>query len=241
VDKIFIDSALSVGSIHEIKGYNQHHLSVAGISTGDPLIIGDKHFREYKAEIIEVTKDSFVADVKSKIEICRVPPRDITLFVALPKRRKIESIIFKCTQLGVNKFVPFISSRTIKKINSRQKDKNYSRWLKKARNGAEISKRRQIPKIRDAVSFKEALHLYEKEEFKSGIIFWEQNDGQKYISEDDLVFKMAVFIGPEGGFSSPEIGSAKESGLKVRTLGNLILDVETASVAVASNLLCRED
>jgi 16S rRNA (uracil1498-N3)-methyltransferase len=240
VDKIFIDSPLSVGAVEEIKGYNRHHLAVAGVSAGDAVIIGDSNFREFKAEVIEVSKDSYIVKVKSEVEICRLPPRKITLFVSLPKKKKMENIIFKCTQLGVEEFVPVVSSRTIKKITSRQRKKIYERWLKKARKGAEISMRKNLPGIRDEINFNKALEIYSREGFDSGIIFWEQNEAQKYIQEMDLAPKMAVFIGPEGGFSSKEVGAALAAGIRMRTLGPLILDVETAAIAGVSRLLCRE-
>ncbi|MEA3507166.1 MAG: RsmE family RNA methyltransferase, partial [Elusimicrobiota bacterium] len=212
----------------------------AGISAGDAVIVGDSNFREFKAKVIEVSKDSYVVKVKSKVEICRVPPRKITLFVSLPKKKKMENIIFKCTQLGVEEFIPVISSRTIKKITSRQREKTYERWRKKARKGAEISMRKNLPVIRETVNFKEALEIYSREKFGSGIIFWEQNENQKYIQEKDIALKMAVFIGPEGGFSSKEVEAAIKAGLKMRTLGALILDVETAVIAGVSRLLCGE-
>ena len=49
--------------------------------------------------------------------------------------------------------------------------------------------------------------------------------------------KVAVFIGPEGGFAQEEVAAAQEKGAKVITLGNRILRTETAGLAVLSILM----
>ncbi len=65
------------------------------------------------------------------------------------------------------------------------------------------------------------------------------NNKDKYISKNDMGIKMAVFIGPEGGFNNREVRLARDNGIKIRSLGKLVMDVETACIAGVSLLLCQ--
>lgn len=235
--KIFIDLPLKVGDNFKIKGNNYRHLSVLKKNIGEEILVGDNKFDEFKARIIEITKKGYAARITTETQNMNVPIRYVTLYVSLPKKKKFEDIIFKCTQLGISEFIPIISYRTIKKIKNKNSDIEYTRWRKKALQGAELSCRKRIPSIGNVMNFKDALEDYYKKYVDSGVLLWEKS-GYKYISKNDFADKMAIFIGPEGGFSETEIKQAVKIGIKIRTLGNLIMDVETASIAGASVILC---
>jgi 16S rRNA (uracil1498-N3)-methyltransferase len=237
--KIFVDEALEAGRVLEIKGDNHQHLKVIRIEVEEEILIGDINFNEYVAEVISITKKGYTVSVKKASAQNLVPSRKVILYISLPKRKKFEDIIFKCTQVGVSEFVPMVSSRTIKNLKDKDFDRILGRWKKKARYGAELSGRKTIPVISDKIlSFKEALEDFKKKNAGSGILFWEENTGI-FVSENDLAGDMAVLIGPEGGFSEEEVREAKDYGFKIRTMGKLVMDVETACVAAASTLLCR--
>lgn len=233
--KIFVDEPLAIEKVLEINGDNHHHLQVVKTLAGDEILIGDEKFNEFKAEVINVTKKNYVVKIKTRTYKVLRPIRDVTLYVSLPKRKKFEDIIFKCTQAGVSEFVPFISSRTIKKI----KDKKViERWKKKARYGAELCGRKCIPSVNEIISYEEAIYDFSERKFNSGILLWEEKEN-KYISKNDMGIKMAVFIGPEGGFNNREVRLAIDNGIKIRSLGKLVMDVETACIAGVSLLLCQ--
>lgn len=238
--KIFVEVPLAPGKVFEIKGENHHHLQVIRVNKGDEIVVGDNDFCEFIAEITDVTKKGYLARTSAMSLKVPSPIRDITLYVSLPKRKKFEDIIFKCTQVGVSEFVPIVSSRTIKRLKDTNNKKLLDRWEKKARYGAELSGRKRIPHIGDIISFEKAVGYFIKRKFCSGILFWEQEGKTKYLSKKDMADKMAVFIGPEGGFSQSEIEFAGDNGIKIRSLGKLVMEVETACIAGVSLLLCGE-
>ena len=51
--------------------------------------------------------------------------------------------------------------------------------------------------------------------------------------------RVAVFIGPEGGFETEEIREAAEHGVSEVTLGKRILRTETAGLVVLSLLMAQ--
>ncbi|MFW6172144.1 MAG: RsmE family RNA methyltransferase [Elusimicrobiota bacterium] len=239
MNKIFVEKHLEIGENIKIKESNLHHLKVINISPGDTILIGDKNGNEYEAGIIEVEKNSCLAKVKKSIKTPRKPVRKVSLFVSIPKKKKMEDIIFRCSQLGINEFYPFISSRTIKKLKTRNFKKTMRRWKLKSKYGAELSKRDKIPDVNEIKDFNQVLKIFRNKNYDKGIIMWEE-EKSKYISDKDKKENIALFIGPEGGFSKKEIKKAKQYGAVVRSLGPLVVDVETACISSSAILLCSE-
>ena len=97
----------------------------------------------------------------------------------------------------------------------------------------------RIPQIHSVCSFREALQYAEACEVK--LIPYELAEGmaatKKIISQIAPGQSVAVFIGPEGGFSEEEIAQAAEHQVQPITLGKRILRTETAGLAVLSILM----
>jgi len=233
--KIFVERALANGDEIELGDFNLKHLRVIKTVPGDTILIGDINSKEFKASVTEISSRKCRIKIEQENSNIPSPERHITMYICLPKKNKLEDIVYKCSQIGVSRFVPVVSSRTEKKI--KDPEKLYIRMLKKARSGAELSKRERIPEIGRLLSFRQSIDDYRSGSYESGIIFWEE-EKENYISLDELTSGIAVFIGPEGGFSRHEIDIAKEAGLNVKSLGRLVMDVETASAAASAVLLC---
>ena len=158
----------------------------------------------------------------------REPERKIFLFQSLLKKDKMEWVFQKGTELGVFEFVPIISARSIKK------DFKEERARKIINEAAEQSGRAILPKVREAMIFKNALEFVQSERL-SGIIA--DPNSKKHISEALRENKMALFVGPEGGFTEEEISEAKEHGFKATSLGRLQLRAETAAIIASAFLV----
>src|SRR3989344_979364 len=133
----------------------------------------------------------------------------------------LEWIFQKGTEAGVYKFIPILSSRSVKK------DFNLPRAEKIIKEAAEQSGRGCIPKVGEIMNFNESLQLVQNERI-TGIIA--DPHSKKSISESMREPKMGIFIGPEGGWSEEEVSEAKESGFKAYSLGRLNLRSESAAL-----------
>lgn len=234
--KIFEDGVLEVRQVVELISYNAKHLNVLRIEDDETFLIGDASGAEFMAKIRERAGKSITAEI---IEISgrdNRPLSDLTLYVSIPKNSKFDDIVYRCSQLGVSRFVPMLSSRTIKRIRPEKEIRFIKKLKKKARHGAELSMRDTIAGVENVISFDSALEDFKTNSYDKGYIFWEELAGKPTLIKSSDT-KTAVFIGPEGGFEKEEIESAKESGLNVGSLGPLVLDVETASIAAATLLL----
>ncbi len=233
--KIFTSRLLHPGAEYTPGPYNLHHLKVMRVMPGDEILIGDSREKEYVARV----KNNLSAEVIKESLRGAAPSRSVTLFAALLKKQKYEDLIFKCSQIGISEIYPVITSRTVKTLKKTSFDKIYDRWNKKARHGAELAMREKIPSINNPVEFSGALEVYKKKRFDCGIFLYEEEKSEHYIRMSDLKNNMALFAGPEGGFTPFEAGAAVENGLLSRTLGKLVLDSEVACISAAAVILCQ--
>jgi 16S rRNA (uracil1498-N3)-methyltransferase len=163
-------------------------------------------------------------------------PSHLCLGFALLKHGNDELVLEKGTELGVASFRPFISSRTIIRLDGQEdKDKKLERYEKIVKGASEQSKRTTIPTLEPIVSFAELL----KAPADLKLLAYEN------VSEDVASLPNAfaslkpgatclILIGPEGGFSPEEAAEAKAAGFTFVSLGRRILRAETASLYAAS-------
>ena len=159
-------------------------------------------------------------------------PIEIYLFQGLPKSDKLELIIQKTVELGVNKIIPVEMSRSIVKIEPKKAESKVSRWQAIAESAAKQSTRTVIPSVEMPVSFSKALEL--AKDLDLLLVPYENKNGMKdTVDAFSLIkpdMKVGVIIGPEGGFSESEIEKTLLIGGKVISLGKRILRTETAAI-----------
>ena len=183
----------------------------------------------FKARVISL--NPFEVKIVEEIKENRELKGHLTLAFSLLKGGHDELILQKGTELGVYAFVPFISSRTIVRLNSeKEKENKIVRYKKILENSSEQCKRSLIPeispviKLEDLPSFPNETKLiaYEEVAFKGSPL-------DKEIGDDTL-----LVIGPEGGFSEKEAEYLIKNGFKPVSLGKRILRAETAAIASAA-------
>lgn len=192
--------------------------------------------RLYEAEVVSLSP----LCVKVKREIARESELGAKLALAfsLLKGGHDELVIQKGTELGVRRFIPFVSSRTIVRLEGKEKAKRVERFRKIALASAMQSRRLIVPDVMPIAPFEDAL----KEGAERKLIAYEDLSIEpstlaKEIASLRKEETLLVFVGPEGGFAPKEIALAKKEGLQAIGLGPTILRAETASIMVASAFL----
>ena len=142
----------------------------------------------------------------------------------------MDLVIQKATELGVKEIIPVITERSLV-----QETKKTMRWKKIAEEASRQSGRTGIPAIAEPVRFKD-LFLNSERILKHGILFWEEGGETlpEMLSTFSQTDAIALFTGPEGGFTEREVKTASENGFRVATLGKRILRAETAAVTAVS-------
>ena len=160
--------------------------------------------------------------------------KDVTLFFALAKGDKIDFVIQKATELGVNKIVLFSCQRCVVDFSNKDINKKLDRYYKIAKEASEQSHRVVIPEVIGVIKLKDI-----KDEMLSEInyVAYEKlSNTQSFIDEMKVKnsSSISLFSGPEGGFEESEISFLEEKGVNPITLGKRILRTETAAVNILS-------
>lgn len=224
-----------------ITGMDVNHIkNVLRMRIGEKLFVVDKTIgRNYCCKIREFQEDAVFCDlIYSEASDTELPAK-IYLFQGLPKSDKMELIIQKAVELGCFEIIPMVCARCVVKLDEKKRKSRQQRWQGISEAAAKQSKRGLIPRVRDVMPFSEALSFAKDMEVK--LIPYEKAEGiaetKKQLSRISPEQKIAVFIGPEGGFEETEIEAAKQAGVIPVTLGKRILRTETAGFTILSWLM----
>lgn len=150
----------------------------------------------------------------------------------------MELIIQKAVELGAYQIIPVASRRAVVKLDKKKEEAKLRRWNAISESAAKQSKRRIIPQIAPVMEFREALSAVSG--FDLACIPYECESGmeavRKFVGQADAGQRIAVFIGPEGGFEEAEVEAAVQAGVVPVSLGKRILRTETAGLCMLSVL-----
>lgn len=235
----------------------KHIINVLRLRVGESLQAVNIHDQTtYTCEIETLEKNAVICKIVDMQKESRELPVDITLYQGLPKGDKFEFVIQKAVELGVHEIVPVQMKHSIMKIDPKKVETKQNRWQAIAKSAAEQSKRTYIPEILPVQSFENAIDRahyeydfvlvpYENAEgmnetraIMEGIvrgvesIFEKSDENYEYVCPSKP--RIAIFIGPEGGFADSEIELVKDTKAKIISLGKRILRTETAPIAILS-------
>lgn len=215
-----------------IDGEEAKHIGkVLRSRVGDQLEVCDGSKMVYLCTITKVSNGSVEATVDSAKEDTREPQSEITVFQGLSKGTKMDLVIQKAVELGAHAVVPVqMEFSVVKMIQERGKQE---RWQRIAMEAAKQCKRSVIPKVLPAVDFSTALNMMS--EMDQAFAAYENETETPLKAVLNTKFRSCGFlIGPEGGFSIPEVEQARNAGIPTVSLGKRILRTETASIALLS-------
>ncbi len=212
----------------ELHGEDAHHLTrVLRVEKGQKYELSDNH-SVWLAEVETARKDLVSFRLMERVERPELPVR-VTLYMALIKFERMEWVVEKATELGVEAIVPVQASRSEEGL-ERAAAKRVERWRKIALEASQQSRRVHLAQVEEPVKFREAL--------ASGAairLFADEAGGTPLLEALPAVrgpgTSIAILIGPEGGWTDGERQGARETGWTAVSLGPLILRAETAAVA----------
>lgn len=234
-----------------------HHMRrVLRLGEGDEVDVSDSVEWEYRARIVSLEDDEAQLEILDKQAFAGEPSVQVTLFQGIPKQGKMETIIQKCVELGVYEIVPVFMDRTVVKDKGNF-GKKIDRWNKVSQEAVKQCRRGIIPQVREAVSMKEVLrdsdHSGRPDLFEDFdlVLFPYENEKGTTIKDalltaanpmyqeitGNALERVAVIIGPEGGFSDAEAKAIVAGGGESVSLGKTILRTETAGMAALAMIM----
>jgi 16S rRNA (uracil1498-N3)-methyltransferase len=232
--RFFVAGPLVVGAHVPVNELAPQLGQVLRMQVGDELMLLDGSGLEFHSRLVHLERRAAAVEVLSA-QPCRAEPsRLLTLFQCSLKHDKFEWVLQKGTELGVSRFVPVISERSIVRP-AEALLKKYERWGAIVREAAEQCGRGRIPEIAQPVEWQAAVGAGEG----LRLLAWEEGQAepplltvlQQNLKEYEST---AIIIGPEGGISQSEALAAAAQGWQLVSLGPRILRAETAAVVAAA-------
>jgi 16S rRNA (uracil1498-N3)-methyltransferase len=224
-----------------ISGSLLHHLhSSLRLQAGDPLTVTDPRGIRYRSEVINVTASAIESRI---LETTTAPSRtspSLVLVQALVKGEKMDWVIQKATELGVDAIVPVHTRRAVVKVHRDRVEHQWARWQRIALEAAQQSERWTILMIEHPTDLADSFQRYASASTKC--ILAERSAGFSLATIPLPVApeqSVVIAIGPEGGWDAEELHAAEKQGWHAVTLGTRILRAETAAVAAISILQSR--
>jgi 16S rRNA (uracil1498-N3)-methyltransferase len=225
IDRVEGDSAaLTDAQLHHLK-------DVLRLKVGDKVAIFDNEGNEYSGMVASIDKKQAIIKVKSVKRDTR-SKINLTIACAVPKGDRMDDVIDQLTQLGVTRIIPVLTERVVVKLDEVKKETRLKRWQIIAQGAAEQSQRSSLPVIAPATPFAEVIVGANKFDLK----LIPHLSGERRTIKDALKSSpksIIVLIGPEGDFTPEEVAVALEAGFIPVSLGENVLRVATAAVAVA--------
>ncbi len=229
--------AETVGDTHLITGEDALHITKSlRMSAGEVLTLCDSSKTEHLCRIERITPEGVLVRTVSQNECTHEPDVEVTLFAALLKGSSTETVIQKSVELGAYRIVPVLTERCVSRPDTKAGDKKQQRYQKIAAQAAMQSRRAVIPEVTAVTELRKAAGMLDG--FDKVILFYE--GGGAPLRELITVGKdrrIAVFIGPEGGFEEREVELLARSGAHTATLGKRILRAETAPLAALAAIM----
>ena len=205
---------------------------------GDGVIVLDDSGYEYAVRLDTVSPraasgvilDRYLGEGETRLAI--------TLYQGLMKADRFEYVLQKGTELGISRFVPIVSERTVARnvISSNRLE----RWHRIMREAAEQSGRCRLPSLGDTMSFNEACDSITG----PAIIGWESERDTgirdvllRHKADIEGAQSINIVIGSEGGLTEDEVDYALGRGIAAVSLGRRVLRAETAGVVAATAVL----
>ncbi len=201
-----------------------HMTRVLRYKAGYKAVILVSDGKERHCTVIKIENDRAVLHIDKIAEVDEKHV-SLTLFAGNLKNNKLDLVIQKAVELGVDRVVPFVSDNCAEKKFSRDRGNRIA--LEAAKQCGAV----YLSEVEDIVTFEDVLKRVS--EFDQVLFAYEQNR-ENPISKAAKGKNIAIIVGPEGGFTRDEACRAEEAGVTTVTLGRRILRAETASIVAAA-------
>jgi len=219
----------------KILGNDVNHIkNVLRLKVGNELCVHIRNSNDkYLCKITKIGEDNVICSIIEKLEGNNESNIYINIIQALPKNDKMEFIIQKCTELGVNEFTPLNLNRCIVKLIGKDEQKKIARWQTIAEVAAKQCGRDIVPIVNSVHSLSDLKELLK--DYDQIIVAYENEEKMTFKNViNQGVNKIAVIVGPEGGIEEKEALIMKNMGFNTVSLGNRILRTETVAIALTS-------
>lgn len=239
--RFFVDTGAIADGEVRIEGGDAYHIARAlRMAVGDTVEVCDGEGVEYSCRLCRIRDEECVCEVLSSRISEREMPIEVTLYMAMPKGDKLETVVQKAVELGASHIVAYESERCIKRPAPEKAAKLVERLSRIAREAAKQCGRARLPEVRGIIGFSDMLSELSGFELS---LFCYEGEGtlplRSVLESRARAASVSAIVGSEGGFSEREAEAICKAGAVAVGLGPRILRCETAPEYVLSALSYR--
>lgn len=237
VTRCHVENPLAVGQTLSLPEEAANHLvRVMRLREGDGCVLfnGDSH--DYSATLVVVGKRDAQVRIDAALAVANESPLHITLLQGIARGEKMDLILQKATELGVNAIVPVNAERTEVKLDAARAEKRLAHWTSVVVSACGQSGRARVPSVAAPQSLLDAARQMPAEALKLTL----DPLGEHRLSTlQPAPGGVVIAIGPEGGWSPRDRQALAEAGFQGLQLGPRILRTETAGLAAIAAVQAR--
>jgi 16S rRNA (uracil1498-N3)-methyltransferase len=234
--RFYHSSSLKLNTKTSLDDFAARHLAqVLRAKVGDRIILFNGDGFDYEAEIKHVDRRDVSVEILNQSANPNESKIRIHLFQALSSNEKMDLVVQKAVELGVQAITPIIASRSQMRLKDEKRDKKLQHWQQIAISACEQSGRAVIPEIYPVSLLTESMNQIDDAALNI-MLDPEAKTQLNQLASMDTPSHINVLIGPEGGFSEDEIQLCRSKKVITVNLGPRILRTETAPIATLALL-----
>ena len=236
--RAYVDAPLAVGDRIALPADAAAHLvRVLRLEAGAACTLFNGDGRDCDGRIVVASKREVLVEIIGTHEVHNESPLRVTLLQGIARGEKMDLIVQKATELGVQAIVPMISERSEVKLDAERAQKRHAHWRGVAIAACEQSGRTRIPELTAPEPLLSAIAAVASDALKLTL----HPEGQRAVANlsIDHTTGLVLAIGPEGGWSPRDRQVLQGAGFIGLRLGPRILRTETAGLAAIAALQSR--
>jgi len=230
--RVFVGHPLSEGDHWVPDPSTLHYLSrVLRVTPGEEFHGFDASAAGYR---LEWRSEVEGFRVLRKISPASPPPWTLSLFQALPKGPKFDQILRQCTEAGVQAFFPLLTERTVVRLAPEEREGKLGRWEKILQEASRQCGRSDVPSLDCPMDWAEGLDRLGSFDLIVMLYEGKAEPLRQVLESNRQARRLALLVGPEGGWSPAEVEAAVGRGARTAHLPTPILRTETAPLAATA-------
>ena len=228
--RLYQNAPLKINDKVMLDEYASHHLiKVLRFPQGQDITLFNGDGNNYQASVLNTQKQCEV-HINSCEPNLSESSLNLTLAQGVAKGDKMDFLIQKAVELGVNQVIPIFTEHCVVRLKGEKLKKRMQHWRKIIIGACEQSGRSVIPELADPLDLTSLMGC------DLGHVFVLHHRAEKSLLEFEKINKALIVIGPEGGLSDEEIAYTVQQGAQPLLLGSRVLRTETASLAALANM-----
>ncbi len=254
--RFYCDTPLVTGQTFVLPATAARHVQVLRMQPGHTLTLFNGEGGEFEAEVTHMGRSEVQVRVGAHSALEREALRAVQLVVGMPANERMDWLVEKATELGVQRITPVMTERSVVRLNGERAEKKQAHWQAIAISACEQCGRNRVPQVdvplrleawlsssqntdqqKNVEGLRAVMSLHESTQALSSLL---QNGQVDQVAESSIHQPVVLLTGPEGGLSDAEDAAARQAGFVAVSLGARVLRAETAALAALAYLTLRD-